>query len=154
MMPGTAMERAGQRHNLRMAREIYADRTYQDDGTLTPRKQAGAVLHDAEEAARRVLAMVREHPVLDGRDLSVAAAGTRRSRGDDGPTIVAVDCGMKEGILQGLAGSGMRVEVVPAGTTADEILALGPDGVIVAFASVMSSMRRRTVGPTFSVEMR
>ena len=30
--------------------------------------------------------------------------------------VVAVDCGMKQGILNGLAGSGMRVQVVPAGT--------------------------------------
>jgi 5-oxoprolinase (ATP-hydrolysing) subunit A len=64
VMAGTAMERAGQRHNLRMAREIYADRTYQDDGNLTSRKQPGAVLHDAEEAAKRVLAMVRERAII------------------------------------------------------------------------------------------
>ena len=64
VMAGTAMERAGQRHNLRMAREIYADRTYQDDGNLTSRKQPGAVLHDAEEAAERVLAMVRERAII------------------------------------------------------------------------------------------
>ncbi len=64
VMPGTAMERAGQRHNLRMAREIYADRTYQDDGTLTSRKLPGAVLHDPEEAAQRVLAMVRERAIV------------------------------------------------------------------------------------------
>jgi carbamoyl-phosphate synthase small subunit len=83
---------------------------------------------DAEE----LLALVREHPSLDGRDLSAAAAGTRRRVGDDGPTIVAVDCGMKEGILQGLAGAGMQVEVLPAGVTADEILALGPDGVFIS----------------------
>ncbi|MBU6363226.1 MAG: glutamine-hydrolyzing carbamoyl-phosphate synthase small subunit [Acidobacteria bacterium] len=85
-----------------------------------------------ELGAEELLALVREHPHLDGRDLSVEAAGERRSLGDDGPTIVAVDCGMKQGILNGLAGSGMRVEVVPAGTTADEILALGPDGVFIS----------------------
>lgn len=85
-----------------------------------------------EMGPEELLAQVREHPVLDGRDLSAAAAGARRSLGDDGPTIVAVDCGMKEGILQGLAGAGMRVEVVPAGTTAEEILGLGPDGVFIS----------------------
>jgi carbamoyl-phosphate synthase small subunit len=85
-----------------------------------------------ELGAEELLALVREHPHLDGRDLSVAAAGGRRRLGDDGPTIVAVDCGMKQGILAGLAGAGMRVEVVPAGTTADDILALGPDGVFIS----------------------
>jgi carbamoyl-phosphate synthase small subunit len=79
-----------------------------------------------------LLAQVREHPSLDGRDLSVQASGPRRSLGDDGPSIVAVDCGMKQGILEGLAGSGMRVQVVPAGTTADEILGMGPDGVFIS----------------------
>lgn len=79
-----------------------------------------------------LLARVREHPVLDGRDLSVQAAGPARSVGVDGPRIVAVDCGMKQGILTGLAGAGARVQVVPAGTSADDILALGPDGVFIS----------------------
>jgi hypothetical protein len=85
-----------------------------------------------EKGAEELLAMVREHPSLDGRDLASAAAGERRTRGDDGPRIVAVDCGMKEGILNGLADAGMRVEVVPAGITAAEVLAMGPDGVFIS----------------------
>jgi carbamoyl-phosphate synthase small subunit len=85
-----------------------------------------------EMGVEELLALVRAHPVLDGRDLSREAAGPPRALGDDGPTIVAVDCGMKEGILRGLAGAGMRVQVVPAGTTAEEILGLGPDGVFIS----------------------
>lgn len=85
-----------------------------------------------ELGSEELLALVREHPVLDGRDLARDAAGPARSVGADGPTIVAVDCGMKEGILRGLAGAGMRVQVVPAGISADEILALGPDGVFIS----------------------
>jgi carbamoyl-phosphate synthase small subunit len=85
-----------------------------------------------EKGAEELLAMVREHPSLDGRDLASAAAGERRTRGDDGPRIVAIDCGMKEGILNGLADAGMRVEVVPAGITAAEVLAMGPDGVFIS----------------------
>ena len=85
-----------------------------------------------EVGAEELLALVRAHPVLDGRDLSREAAGPRRTLGNDGPRIVAVDCGMKDGILRGLAGAGMRVEVVPAGTGAEEILALGPDGVFIS----------------------
>lgn len=85
-----------------------------------------------EMGAEELLALVREHPSLDGRDLASQAAGVARTLGDDGPRIVAVDCGMKEGILRGLAGAGMRVHVVPAGITADEILALDPDGVFIS----------------------
>ena len=41
-------------------REIYADRGYNDDGTLVARGVPGAVLHDADEAAIRVLRMLDE----------------------------------------------------------------------------------------------
>ena len=60
---GTELERAGQAAGLRVAREVYADRTYQDDGLLTPRKMPGAVLHEAEFAARRALQMVEEQAI-------------------------------------------------------------------------------------------
>lgn len=85
-----------------------------------------------ELGAEELLALVRAHPVLDGRDLTGEASGQPRALGTDGPTIVAVDCGMKQGILEGLAGAGMRVQVVPAGVTAEEILGLGPDGVFIS----------------------
>lgn len=58
VMPGNQLERAGEKLGLAMVREVYADRTYDDDGNLTPRKQPGAVLHDAAFAAERVLRMV------------------------------------------------------------------------------------------------
>ena len=57
-LPGSALESAAGRFQLRVAREIYADRAYDDEGQLVSRKLPGAVLHDAEEAARRVLSFV------------------------------------------------------------------------------------------------
>lgn len=63
VMPGMATERAGERAGLRLAREVYADRTYDDDGNLTSRKQPGAVIHDPELAARRVLRMLEEQAI-------------------------------------------------------------------------------------------
>jgi UPF0271 protein len=63
VIAGTELERAGAALDLRIAREVYADRTYQDDGQLTPRKLPGAVLHEAEFAARRVLQMVEEQAI-------------------------------------------------------------------------------------------
>ncbi|MGD9694590.1 MAG: glutamine-hydrolyzing carbamoyl-phosphate synthase small subunit [Thermoleophilia bacterium] len=85
-----------------------------------------------ELGAEELLARVREHPSLDGRDLASEAAGPRRALGDDGPRVVAIDCGMKESIAAGLVAAGCRLEVVPAGTGADEVLARGPDGVFVS----------------------
>ena len=45
---------------LRVAREIFADRALNPDGTLVPRSKEGAVLHDVSEVAERSLAMVTE----------------------------------------------------------------------------------------------
>jgi carbamoyl-phosphate synthase small subunit len=87
-----------------------------------------------ELGADELLARVRAHPVLDGRDLAAQAAGPRRTlgAGNPGPRVVAVDCGMKASIAAALVAQGLRVEVVPAGTTAEEVLALGPDAVFLS----------------------
>jgi UPF0271 protein len=70
---GTALESEGEAAGLVVAREIYADRGYTDAGLLAPRATPGAVLHDAEQAAARVVAMVAEGAVfaLSGRRIPV-----------------------------------------------------------------------------------
>lgn len=70
---GTALEREGEAAGLCVAREIYADRGYTDAGLLAPRGMPGAVLHDAAEAALRVVTMVTEGAVvaLSGRRIPV-----------------------------------------------------------------------------------
>jgi UPF0271 protein len=64
VMPGLETERAGLALGLPVAREIYADRAYADNGNLVSRKLAGAVIHDADEAADRVLRMIGEQAIL------------------------------------------------------------------------------------------
>ena len=73
-MPGLAMERMSERQGLRVAREVYADRTYDDSGNLTSRKEAGAVLHGATAAAERVLRMVEDRAIttVTGKRIPVA----------------------------------------------------------------------------------
>jgi UPF0271 protein len=73
VIPLTALERAGEKANLKLAREIYADRAYEDDGTLVSRKKPGAVLHDPETVANRVLAMVEARAIVSvtGKKLSL-----------------------------------------------------------------------------------
>lgn len=51
---------AAARLGLRTASEVFADRTYRPDGSLTPRREANAMIHDADEAARCVVRMVHE----------------------------------------------------------------------------------------------
>ena len=49
-----------------------------------------------------------------------------------GPHIVVLDLGVKYNILRILSGMGCRVTAVPASTSADDILALRPDGVVIS----------------------
>lgn len=64
VMPGLPTERAGEEAGLKVAREIYADRAYADNGNLASRKLPGAVLHDADAAAERVLRIVESGEVV------------------------------------------------------------------------------------------
>jgi UPF0271 protein len=61
---GTKLETAGLACGLAVAREIYADRAYTDAGLLVERSCPGAVLHDAVDAAERVVAMVSEGAII------------------------------------------------------------------------------------------
>jgi len=67
------LSRAGEAHGLKIAREIFADRNYLNDGWLVPRTRPDALLHDPKEAAQRVLRMLREGKVrsVEGRDVDV-----------------------------------------------------------------------------------
>lgn len=57
-MAATAQARAAQELGCPTAFEIFADRSYEDDGTLMDRRRAGAVIHDPDRAADRVLQML------------------------------------------------------------------------------------------------
>ena len=63
VMPGLATEHAAETLGLAAVREVYADRAYDDTGNLTNRKTPGAVLHDAGQAAARVLRMIHEQAI-------------------------------------------------------------------------------------------
>jgi UPF0271 protein len=58
-LPDSELLRAAAAVGLRSAREAFADRAYNEDGTLVSRKVPGAVIHDAEAVVARVLAMVQ-----------------------------------------------------------------------------------------------
>ncbi|MCL6636687.1 MAG: LamB/YcsF family protein [Alicyclobacillus sp.] len=59
-LAGSHLLAAGAAAGLRTASEVFADRTYQADGSLTPRHHPQALVHDPHTAAARVLQMVRE----------------------------------------------------------------------------------------------
>lgn len=52
-LPGSELDRAARAVGLRVAREAFADRAYNDDGTLVSRSIPGSVIADPEVAAQR-----------------------------------------------------------------------------------------------------
>ena len=50
-LPGSAWLRQAEAAGLRTVREAFADRNYTPEGTLVPRREPDAVLHDPEEIA-------------------------------------------------------------------------------------------------------
>jgi len=74
-LSGSVMIDAGQRLGLRTASEAFADRTYQPDGSLTPRSQPNALIAEVERAADQAIRMAKEGKVqtVQGRDMAIQA---------------------------------------------------------------------------------
>jgi len=63
-LSNSEMVTAARMVGIKYVEEVFADRAYTADGKLVPRTQAGAVIHDPQEAAERVLKMVRDRSVV------------------------------------------------------------------------------------------
>ncbi len=100
---------------------------------LRERGAMRGVIAEGREPGAELKARLAASPRMEGLDLA-SRAGTdgRWTRGAEGPHVVAVDFGMKRNIVEMLVQAGCRVTVVPARSTAEEILALGPDGVFLS----------------------
>ncbi|MBJ7381966.1 MAG: glutamine-hydrolyzing carbamoyl-phosphate synthase small subunit [Acidimicrobiia bacterium] len=98
-------------------------------------RSAGAVPGAFGTDESEVRALASSATGTDGIDLA-ATVTTKASYiygDDDAPfTVVAYDFGIKRTILRHLAGSGCRVEVVPASTPASEVIARNPDGIFLS----------------------
>jgi len=59
---------------LKVAGEVFADRAYEEDGTLVSRKKDGAVIHDEEIALSRVLEFVEKRKVttISGKEIEIS----------------------------------------------------------------------------------
>jgi UPF0271 protein len=74
-LAGSALVAAAETVGLRVAREAYADRAYEADGTLRSRKLPGALLHDDQRCLDQVISIVANGHALtvDGQRVSIAA---------------------------------------------------------------------------------
>ena len=68
-------DKAAQDCGLKAASEVFADRAYEEDGTLVNRRKPGAMIEDEDEAIKRVIRMVKEGKVtsITGKDIDIKA---------------------------------------------------------------------------------
>ncbi|KRB60036.1 hypothetical protein ASE04_25295 [Rhizobium sp. Root708] len=78
--------------------EAFADRAYNADGSLVDRRLAGAVIHDPEQIAKRMLRMVRERLIktIDGAEIELDAQSICIH--GDTPTAVAIAQGLRRAL--------------------------------------------------------
>ncbi len=72
-LSGSQLIEAAKRAGLPYAREVFADRAYEEDGSLVARSKEGAVITDEGEAIARVISMVKNHTVtaITGKEIEL-----------------------------------------------------------------------------------
>jgi 5-oxoprolinase (ATP-hydrolysing) subunit A len=97
-LPGSRLLAAAEKAGLRAVPEFFVDRGYTPEGTLVPRAQPGALLHDPDEVAERVVRMVADGAVtaVDGSDVRVRAESACVH--GDSPGAVAMATAVRAGL--------------------------------------------------------
>ncbi|MBK2124972.1 LamB/YcsF family protein [Fangia hongkongensis] len=74
-LSGSELAKAGNALGLKVANEVFADRTYQEDGTLTPRSQKNCFVESDEKAVSQVLSMIQQSKVMTvtGKEIEIKA---------------------------------------------------------------------------------
>ncbi|MDQ8031013.1 MAG: 5-oxoprolinase subunit PxpA [Bordetella sp.] len=104
-LAGSQWVAAAQGAGLQLAQEVFGDRSYQDDGSLTPRTQPGAMITDVDLAVAQVLQMVRERAVTAQSGKSVALAPDTLCLHGDQPDALA----FASAIRQALEAAGIAI---------------------------------------------
>lgn len=105
-LANSEFERAARGAGILFAAEAFADRAYMPDGALVPRSKPGAVIHDTEAAARRVVRMATEGTVeaVDGTVINFRPASVCMH--GDTPEAVA----MAAAVRSALEAAGVRIK--------------------------------------------
>ena len=73
-LPGSEIVKAGAAVGIRVAREAFGDRAYNEDGTLVSRKLAGSLITDPDAVAERVLGFVKGRVrTMSGKEIALEA---------------------------------------------------------------------------------
>jgi UPF0271 protein len=106
VLAATAMEDVVRDLGCNWAGEIFADRAYNDDATLVDRSLPGAVIHDADLATQRIVAMVEAGAIIteSGKQIPTRI-DTICVHGDNAQAVA-----LARGVRQGLKAAGIAVQ--------------------------------------------
>jgi UPF0271 protein len=104
-LTGSEMEKAGRQLGLRVAREGFCDRQYDDDGNLTSRKIPGSVLKDPQAVQDQVVRMVLEGEIVSRTGKRIKTQVDTLCVHGDEPTAISTARAAREG----LEAAGVRV---------------------------------------------
>lgn len=96
---GSELLAAADRFGMLRAAEVFADRTYKADGTLTPRNEGGALLGTPEEALAQTIGIVTRGRTTATTGQEIALRGDTVCLHGDGPQAAAFAAHLKHGIL-------------------------------------------------------
>ncbi|MEL6799373.1 MAG: 5-oxoprolinase subunit PxpA [Pseudomonadota bacterium] len=106
VLAATPMEQAVRALGCNWVGEIFADRAYNDDATLVDRSLPGAVIHDATQAAQRIVAMVQAGAIITESGAQIPTQiDTICLHGDTAEAV-----GIARAVRQHLTGAGITVE--------------------------------------------
>ncbi|WP_171122376.1 MULTISPECIES: LamB/YcsF family protein [unclassified Ruegeria] len=97
----TKQEDAVRELNCKWVGEIFADRAYNDDGTLVDRGKPGAVIHDPELAGPRIVNMVQEGAIITESGKRLETSIDTICLHGDGPTAVQIARSVRENLIAG-----------------------------------------------------
>ena len=98
VLANSKLVKAGERANLSMAHEVFADRAYEDDGNLVSRKKPGALLHDAKAIADRVVRMVQDGAVVSVTGKVIKMRTDTVCIHGDNPSAVGIARGVRKAL--------------------------------------------------------
>jgi UPF0271 protein len=107
-LAGGELVKAGEKIGLKTASEVFSDRTYQSDGSLTSRRQPDALIKEDELAVRQVIRMVNEGKVLSRQDVDVSIQADTICVHGDG--VHALE--FAKTIVSSLSQSGVTVQAI------------------------------------------
>ncbi|MEW5721446.1 MAG: 5-oxoprolinase subunit PxpA [Chloroflexota bacterium] len=110
--PGSAMEAAARAQHIHFAREGFADRAYNRDGTLRSRREPGALIDDPERAAAQALQMVHAQTVTTPEGETIAMPVDTLCVHGDSPGAVEILRAVRETLLK----NGIHVATIKQGS--------------------------------------